>query len=878
MTLSDSVGVEEKVMNSNEIRQAFLDYFKKNGHTVLPSSSLIPQNDQTLLFTNSGMVQFKDVFLGIDERPYTRASTAQRCVRAGGKHNDLENVGYTKRHHTFFEMLGNFSFGDYFKREAIQFAWKLITEVFNIPKERLWITVFREDKETENIWLNEMKISPDHFSRCGEKDNFWSMGDTGPCGPCTEIFYDHGSEIAGGPPGSPEENGDRYTEIWNLVFMQYNRDISGKLTQLPKPSVDTGMGLERVAAVLQGVHDNYDTDIFQHLLRSLSTLIHVHDFSNTSMRVIVDHIRSCSFLIVDGVVPSNEGRGYVLRRIIRRAIRHGYKLGKNEPFFHKMVKPLVEIMGEAYPELKARQSMIEEFLLLEEEQFANTLEKGLKIFDHEIKQLKNQEIPGKIVFTLYDTYGFPPDLTADIARERGLTIDQNGFEAAMEEQRAQSQASQQFNMEAVKQLHIKGETEFTGYENLSDEGQVIALFVDEQPVQKLKTGDVAIVALDRTPFYAESGGQVGDSGYFFLDQSRFRVRDTQKLGRVYLHYGQMESGELALNSRVKAEVDPSRQAIVLNHSATHLLHEALRRILGEHVTQKGSLVEARRLRFDFTHTKPVTTEQLQAVEQLVNQEIRANNKAQVSEGSLDQARSQGALALFGEKYADIVRHVKMGDFSHELCGGTHVTRTGDIGLFKIISESAVASGIRRIEALTGVEALLWIERSESQIEKIAEILKAKRENISEKLEKLLDQNRQFEKIIDQYKQQMANQQSGSLASQATAVNGIHVLASQLPSGDTDTLRKMMDNLKQELGAVAIVLASVQENRIQLIAGVSKECLPYFNATELLNQVALKVGGKGGGRPDFAQGGGDKPEALPAALASVVDWVKEKVQN
>ncbi len=865
-------------MNSNEIRKAFLDFYKQNGHTIVPTSSLIPQNDQTLLFTNSGMVQFKDVFLGIDERPYTRATTAQRCVRAGGKHNDLENVGYTKRHHTFFEMLGNFSFGDYFKREAIQFAWTLITEVFKISKDRLWITVYKEDKETENIWLNEMKVSPERFSRCGEKDNFWQMGDTGPCGPCTEIFYDHGPEIPGGPPGSPDEDGDRYVEIWNLVFMQYNRDITGKLTQLPKPSVDTGMGLERVASVLQGVHDNYETDIFKHLLSSLSKIIHVNDFTNTSMRVIVDHIRSCSFLVVDGVIPSNEGRGYVLRRIIRRAIRHGYKLGKSEPFFYKMVRPLVEIMGDAYPELKARQSIIEEFLLMEEEQFASTLEKGLKIFDQEIKNLKGSEIPGQVVFTLYDTYGFPPDLTADIARERHLTIDEEGFETAMEEQRAQSQASQQFSMERVKQLHISGQTEFTGYENVSDEGKVIALFVDEKPVHDLKAGDAGIVVLDRTPFYAESGGQVGDNGYLYINQGRFRVKDTQKLGKVYLHYGQMESGELSINSSVKAEVDPSRQAIVLNHSATHLLHEALRRILGEHVMQKGSLVEARRLRFDFTHTKPVTLEQLQAIEQLVNQQIRENNESHLSEGSIDQARSQGALALFGEKYADVVRVIKMGDFSKEVCGGTHVTRTGDIGLFKIISESAVASGIRRIEALTGVEALLWVERNVSQLDKIAEILKVKRESVSEKIEKLLDQNRQFEKIIDQFKQQMANQQSDSLSSKATAVDGIQVLATQLSSGDTETLRKMMDNLKQELGAAAIVLSSVRDDKIQIVAGVTKECLSYFNATQLLNQVANQVGGKGGGRPDFAQGGGDKPSELPAALSSVVEWVREKVQN
>lgn len=863
-------------MNTNEIRAAFLNYFKEQGHEIVASSSLVPGNDPTLLFTNSGMVQFKDVFLGLDERPYNRATTAQRCVRAGGKHNDLENVGYTRRHHTFFEMLGNFSFGNYFKREAIQFAWDVVTKLYCIPQEKLWITVYKEDQESEAIWINEMGVSPKRFSRCGEKDNFWQMGDTGPCGPCTEIFYDHGETVAGGPPGSPDADGDRYVEIWNLVFMQYNRDNKGNLAPLPKPSVDTGMGLERIAAVLQKVHDNYDIDLFQFLLKALAKIIGNNDFSDTSMRVIVDHIRSSAFLIMDGVTPSNEGRGYVLRRIIRRALRHGYRLGQDGPFFYRMVQPLTEIMGDAYPELKERRNLIEEVIHYEEQQFAKTLEKGLKILDQQLQTIENSQIQGSLVFLLYDTYGFPPDLTADIARERGLTIDNDGFEIAMAGQRALSQSSQHFSMDQIKQLHVDGTTEFTGYESLTDHGKVTALFFDENPVSKLNEGERGYVVLDRTPFYAESGGQVGDTGYLYTDTGQFRVKDTQKLGRVYLHIGEMIKGFFTTGAEVKAEVDPSRLDIVLNHSATHLLHEALRRVLGEHVMQKGSLVEAKRLRFDFAHNKPLTPEQLQAVERLVNQQIRANHESVVTEGTLEEAKQSGALALFGEKYADRLRTVKMGEFSHEVCGGTHAHRSGDLGFFKIISESSVASGIRRIEAVTGAHALTWIERNDSQIEQLATLLKVKREKIAEKVVQLQEQHKELERELTQLKQRLANQQSGSLVDQAKQLNGIRVIAAEIPKADTDTLRNTLDNLKSQLGSAAIVLATVSDNKIQMVAGLTQDCLVYFKAGDLLNYVAQQVGGKGGGRADFAQGGGDNPAKLADALQSVFEWISQRM--
>ena len=864
-----------KWLDTSELRKKFLDYFSKRDHRIVESSPLVPGNDPTLLFTNAGMVQFKDVFLGLDPRSYQRAASSQRCVRAGGKHNDLENVGYTKRHHTFFEMLGNFSFGDYFKREAIEYAWRFLTEVLEIPAEKLWITVYRDDDESEDIWLKEIKVDPKRFSRCGEKDNFWSMGDTGPCGPCTEIFYDHGPEIEGGPPGSAKQDGDRYVEIWNLVFMQYNRDVAGQLTPLPRQSVDTGMGLERIASVTQGVHDNYDIDLFQHLLQALSEIIGNNDFHDTSMRVIVDHIRSTVFLVVDGVMPSNEGRGYVLRRIIRRAVRHGYKLGRHKPFFYLMVPALVEIMGEAYPELKSQQDYVAQIIEQEERQFSQTLSKGLRIFEQHTENLEGDLIPGHLVFQLYDTYGFPPDLTADIARERGMLLDYDGFEIAMQRQREMSQHAHKFNIDQTAYLHIVGETEFTGYDSLVDEGTVTTLLSDNKPVTKLVEGERGMVVLDRTPFYAESGGQVGDKGYLYFDTGQFRVQDTQSHGKVVLHIGEVVSGRLKADMHVRCEVNASRKDTILNHSATHLLHEALRRVLGEHVNQKGSLVEPTRLRFDFSHSKPLTKDELQAVERLVNQQIRANHSSEVSSGSLEEAKEKGALALFGEKYGEEVRVVKMGDFSTEVCGGTHVHSSGEIGFFKIISEAACAAGVRRIEALTGNEALRWVEHGEEQLQEMASLLKINRDELSERIAQLLEQNKSMSKELNKLRQQATRQQSDSIVQQAIAVNGVNVLAAELKNADRDTLRNTLDKLKQKMEPAAIVLASVQDAKVQLVAGLSKSCLDHFNATELLNQVAHQIGGKGGGRPDLAQGGGDNPAALAKALASVVDWVQQK---
>lgn len=862
---------------TNELRKAFLDYFKELHHEVVPSSSLIPGNDPTLLFTNAGMVQFKDVFLGIDQRPYTRATSVQRCMRAGGKHNDLENVGYTARHHTFFEMLGNFSFGDYFKKEAIEFAWRFLTEVLGLPKERLWVTVFRGDQESEAIWLNELKVDPQRFSRCGEKDNFWQMGDTGPCGPCTEIFYDHGPEVAGGPPGSSDAHGDRYVEIWNLVFMQYDRDLQGKLKPLPKPCVDTGMGLERIAAVVQGVHDNYDIDIFVHLLNALAAIIHHKNIHDTSMRVIVDHIRSVAFLIADGVIPSNEGRGYVLRRIIRRAVRHGYKLGQHQPFFYRLTAALVETMGEAYPELIKIQPLIEQVIEQEETNFSKTLSKGLKILDQETEKLSDKQIPGEVIFQLYDTYGFPPDLTADIARERGLTLDYAGFNEAMEAQREQSQQAHHFSVDHTQKVYIKGETEFVGYDSLIAEAKVTTMLQDNKPVAILRTGDKGVVVLDRTPFYAESGGQVGDTGYLYFDDGSFRVKDTQKQGSVCLHVGEMVKGQLRVKDPVRAEVDASRQDVALNHSATHLLHEALRRVLGEHVMQKGSLVEAKRLRFDFSHSKALTTQELQAVERLVNQQIRANLVSEVEVMSPEQAKERGAMALFGERYGKAVRVLEMGDFSTEICGGTHVRRTGEIGLFKIVSESACASGVRRIEAVTGQAAIMYVESKESQLQHMSDLLKTHPESLPAKLNQLLEEHHQLEKSLDKLKQQLANQQTTDMASKAIEVNGVKVLATELQDVDTPTLRNTLDQLKNQLGKAAIILAVVKNNKVQLVAGVSKNCLEFINATDLLNHVARQVGGRGGGRPEIAEGGGDAPQHLPDALASVADWVKQKIK-
>lgn len=863
-------------MNSNQLRQIFIEYFKKLDHEVVSSSSLVNENDPTLLFTNSGMVQFKDVFLGIDRCPYQRAVSIQKCMRAGGKHNDLENVGYTSRHHTFFEMLGNFSFGDYFKREAIDYAWRFLTEVLELPKERLWVTVFGNDPESEAIWLKEMKIDPQRFSRCGEKENFWQMGDSGPCGPCTEIFYDHGPTVAGGPPGSPDADGDRYVEIWNLVFIQYNRDLNGKLYLLAKPSVDTGMGLERIAAVMQGVHDNYDIELFQYLLKTLGSLIGNEDFRNTSMRVIVDHIRSAAFLIADGVIPSNEGRGYVLRRIIRRAVRHGYKLGQQETFFYQLVTPLTKVMGDAYPEPYRTQPIIEQVIYQEEIQFSRTLSKGLKILDQEMAELSHREIPGEMIFQLYDTYGFPPDLTADIARERNFTMDYTGFNKAMERQREQSQQAQQFTLDHTQKVHISGETEFIGYETLNAEASVTVLLEDNKPVTVLNEGRKGVVVLDRTPFYAESGGQVGDRGYLFFEFGRFRVKNTQKQGVVYLHIGEMVKGTLHVKDKVEAKVDSSRFDIMRNHSATHLLHEALRRVLGNHVMQKGSLVEAKHLRFDFSHPRPMIRQELQAVEKLVNQQIQANLTSNVNVMTPEEAKEFGALALFGERYRERVRVLKIGDFSTEICGGTHTKRTGEIGLFKIVSESACAAGIRRIEAVTGQVALSYIETEEEELENLSNLLKTNRDKLILKLNQVLEENRNREKELIKLKRQMASQQLLYLINEAVDIQGVKVLTSKVEAVDHDTLRAMVDELKQKLRKAAIVLAIVEKDRVQLISGVTKNSLDYFNATELLMSVAVQVGGRGGGRPDMAQGGGDSPERLNEALNSVYEWVKEKL--
>ncbi len=864
-------------MNSNELRQKFLDYFQKLNHELVPGSSLVPEDDPSLLFTNAGMVQFKDYFLGKKNPSYLAAVSSQGCVRAGGKHNDLENVGYTARHHTFFEMLGNFSFGAYFKKEAIEYAWNFLTKELGLPVEKLWITVYEEDEESANIWLNDIKIDSSRFSRCGEKDNFWSMGETGPCGPCTEIFYDHGSEIPGGPPGSKEEDGDRYVEIWNLVFMQYNRSADGKLTELPKPAVDTGMGLERIAAVMQGVPNNYDIDIFRRLINETAKMAGLDDLENTSLRVIADHIRSCTFLVADGVIPSNEGRGYVLRRIIRRAIRHGNKLGINQPFFNKLVSPLAVEMGKAYPLLKTKQQFIEKVLLREEEQFANTLSQGLKLLEQEISKLPNNIISGDIIFKLYDTYGFPPDLTGDIAREQNLIIDYPGFEKEMAQQRKKSQETSRFALDLSEDLVIEGETEFTGHDQLSDEGTVTALLYKDKPVNSLSDRQEGTVILNRTPFYAEAGGQVGDNGILYFDSGSFRVVDTQKKGLVYLHKGYLEAGKLAVGEKVNAEVDSARKSIMLNHTATHLLHAALRRVLGEHAVQKGSLVAADRLRFDFSHFEPVTLEQLSLVESLVNRQIAANLSAKIKFMSQEEAIQQGALALFGEKYGKEVRVLSLGEFSTELCGGTHVKHTGEIGFFKIISETGTAAGIRRIEALTGEKAYEWVAKIDEEMQQIAEWLKTPRESVLEKLDQSLQHTKALEKELEKLRLQLATSQSKDLLSNAVEVGGIKVLVTQLKDVDPKSLRDMVDTLKQQLGAGIVMLAATYQNKIILNAGITKEIQSEVHAGELVNFVAKQVGGKGGGRPDMAQGGGIELENLDKALASVLPWVKTKLR-
>lgn len=866
-------------MSTAAVRQSFLDFYASKGHQVVASSPLVPGNDPTLMFTNAGMVQFKDVFLGLDQRSYNTATTSQRCVRAGGKHNDLENVGYTARHHTFFEMLGNFSFGGYFKRDAIKYAWEYLTEVLGLPEDKLWVTVFEEDQEAEDIWLKEMGHSPERFSRIGAKDNFWSMGDTGPCGPCSEIFYDHGADIWGGPPGTPEEDGDRYIEIWNLVFMQYDRAADGTLNPLPKPSVDTGMGLERLAAVMQGVHENYEIDLFANLLKAVQVETGNTGELQASHKVVADHIRSTAFMIVDGVLPSNEGRGYVLRRIIRRAIRHGYKLGQNQAFFHKLVAPLVAEMGEAYPELAKAQAHVAKVLLQEEQRFAETLEQGMKLLEAAIAELDGDTIPGDVVFKLYDTFGFPVDLTADVARERELKIDQAGFESEMNAQRERARAGSSFATGYDKSIKVASGSEFSGYEKMADQGTVTALLKDGQSVTALTAGEEGIVVLDRTPFYAESGGQQGDAGVLSTDGLSFAVNDTRKQASetteaAHAHIGRVDSGEIKLGDKLTASVDLARrQAIVLNHSATHLMHSALRELLGEHVSQKGSMVAPDRLRFDFSHYEPVSPEQIQQIEDRVNQQIRENNAAETKLCSYDDAVASGAMALFGEKYGDEVRVMRIGDFSVELCGGTHVERAGDIGLFKIISETGVASGVRRIEAVTGAGATAWVRDQESLLAGAAAQVKSAKDDLPNKIAGLLDRNRELEKELELLKAKMASSAGADLVSQAIEVGGVKVLAAELPGVDAKTLRSTVDQLKDKLGQAVVILATVEDGKVRIAGGVTKAETDRLHAGKLVGAVAEQVGGKGGGRPDMAQAGGSDAAALPAALASVKTMVE-----
>ncbi|MDW8866583.1 alanine--tRNA ligase [Legionella pneumophila] len=859
-------------MKSSEIRQAFLNYFVQRGHQIVASSSLVPSNDPTLLFTNAGMVQFKDLFLGLETRSYQRAATAQRCVRAGGKHNDLENVGYTARHHTFFEMLGNFSFGDYFKREAIQYAWEFLTEVLHIPAERLWVTVYKEDLEAEDIWLKEMKVSPERFSRCGEKDNFWSMGDTGPCGPCTEIFYDHGPEVAGGPPGSPDEDGDRYIEIWNLVFMQFNRDREGHLHPLPKPSVDTGMGLERLAAVIQGVHSNYEIDSFQYLIKAIAQLGQDIDLNHTSLKVIADHIRSCSFLIVDGVLPSNEGRGYVLRRIIRRAVRHGNKLGLPSPFFSKLVQPLIDVMGDAYPELINSKAHIERILQQEENQFTRTLEQGLRLLQDHIKNLQGQELSGEVAFKLYDTYGFPIDLTADIIREQGLHIDMEAFNQLMQQQREQSQAASQFTTDYHAVSQLDHQSEFHGYEKESMEAKIIGLLQEGNEVKSLNKGAKGAVILDHTPFYAESGGQVGDKGLLIGKEFSFQVDDTQKVGQAVVHYGEVIKGELTLDLSIHAQVDHIRRdAIRLNHTATHLLHAALKQIVGQHVQQRGSLVDAERARFDFSHFEPLTPQQIQQIEEVVNAQIRANNEVITQVMDIESAKQSGAVALFGEKYSDAVRVLSMGDFSKELCGGTHARRTGDIGLFKIVAEYGIASGIRRVEMVTGRYALAWVNEQLGFMNNLAATLKTTPNSLQEKVSQLLLDNKNQEKMIAKLLSEKAQKSGADILGEIEEIKGINLLIKQLEGMDSQTMRHTMDQLKSRIDSAVIILFTIEQNKMNVIAGVSKNIIGKTpNAAQLVRHLC----GKGGGRDDMAQGGGDVPEDLNSKIKEIKEMIEK----
>lgn len=869
-----------------EIRQAFLDFFHSKGHQVVASSSLVPHNDPTLLFTNAGMNQFKDVFLGLDKRHYSRATTAQRCVRAGGKHNDLENVGYTARHHTFFEMLGNFSFGDYFKQDAIKYAWELLTgeNWFALPKDKLWVTVYETDDEAFDIWANEVGVPRERIIRIGDNkgasfasDNFWQMGDTGPCGPCTEIFFDHGDHIWGGPPGSPEEDGDRYIEIWNIVFMQFNRQADGTMEPLPKPSVDTGMGLERIAAVLQHVNSNYDIDLFRTLIENVARVTGATDLTNKSLRVIADHIRSCAFLIADGVIPSNENRGYVLRRIIRRAVRHGNMLGAKETFFWKLVAPLIDVMGAAGEELKQQQAQVEHVLKTEEEQFARTLERGLALLDEELSKLKGDTLDGETAFRLYDTYGFPVDLTADVCRERNIKVDEAGFEAAMEEQRRRARESSGFGADYNAMIRVDGASEFKGYDHLELNAKVTALFIDGKAVDAVTAGQEAVVILDQTPFYAESGGQVGDKGELKGAGFSFAVSDTQKYGQAIGHIGKLSHGTLKVGDALEADVDRARrQRIRLNHSATHLMHAALRQVLGTHVAQKGSLVNDKALRFDFSHFEAMKPEEIRAVEDLVNAQIRRNLPVETNIMDIDAARESGAIALFGEKYDDRVRVLSMGDFSTELCGGTHASRTGDIGLFRITSESGTAAGVRRIEAVTGEGAIAYLHAQSDLLGDIAQLLKGDSHNLGDKVRAALERTRVLEKELQQLKEQAAAQESANLSSKAEEINGVKLLVSELAGVEPKMLRTMVDDLKNQLGSTVVVLATVADGKVSLIAGVSKDVTDRVKAGELVGMVAQQVGGKGGGRPDMAQAGGTDASALPAALASVKGWVSAKL--
>ncbi|TBU93951.1 alanine--tRNA ligase [Phytopseudomonas dryadis] len=872
-------------MKSAEIREAFLSFFEEKGHTRVASSSLIPNNDPTLLFTNAGMNQFKDCFLGLEKRAYTRAATSQKCVRAGGKHNDLENVGYTARHHTFFEMLGNFSFGDYFKRDAINYAWEFLTgeKWLNLPKDKLWVTVYASDDEAYDIWHKEVGVPAERMIRIGDNkgaqyasDNFWTMGDTGPCGPCTEIFFDHGEHIWGGPPGSPEEDGDRYIEIWNNVFMQFNRTADGVLHPLPAPSVDTGMGLERISAVLQHVNSNYEIDLFQSLLSASARAIGCANDGDASLKVVADHIRSCSFLIADGITPSNEGRGYVLRRIVRRACRHGNKLGAKGSFFYKIVAALASEMGDAFPELRQQQAHIERVLKTEEEQFAKTLEQGLKILEQDLAELSGTLIPGAVIFKLYDTYGFPVDLTGDIARERGLILDEEGFEREMEAQRVRARSASAFGMDYNSLVKVDSDTRFLGYAATVASGELLALLRDGQSVATLNEGEEGVVVLDQTPFYAESGGQIGDCGFLEGPGVRFEVRDTTKAGGAWLHHGVVSKGSLSVGASINAEVDASvRQATALNHSATHLLHAALRQVLGEHVQQKGSLVDSQRLRFDFSHFEAIKPEQLKALEDIVNREVRNNTPVQTEETDIETAKAKGAMALFGEKYGDRVRVLTMGDgFSVELCGGIHAKRTGDIGLFKIVSEGGVAAGVRRIEAVTGAAALAYLNGAEEQLKEAAALVKGSRDNLLDKLSAVLDRNRQLEKELEQLKARAASAAGNDLAAAAVDIKGVKVLSARLDGLDGKGLLALVDQLKNKLGSAVILLGGVQDGKVVLVAGVTQDLTGTLKAGELMKQAAAAVGGKGGGRPDMAQGGGVDAAALDTALALIGPFVEQ----